>query len=127
VFYIDVAVNNGIDDGAPADDKGVGAITGNPQADGRFKSPSLNNVALTAPYMHDGRFQTLEEVVEHYNSGVKMHPNLDPRLVEPNVMPPMPRRLNLTPAQSAALVAFLHTLTDDEVTKEPMFSDPFVH
>lgn len=127
VFYINAAVNNGIDNGAPTDDLGTGAITGNPQDDGRFKSPSLNNIALTAPYMHDGRFKTLEEVVEHYNSGVKMHPNLDPRLVEPNVMPPMPRRLNLTPEQSAALVAFLHTLTDESVIEEPMFSDPFVH
>lgn len=127
VFFIDVAVNNGVDDGAPTDDLGVGAITGNPQDDGRFKSPSLNNVALTAPYMHDGRFKTLEEVVEHYNSGVKMHPNLDPRLFQPNTMPPMPRRLNLTQAQSAALVAFLHTLTDEAVSKESMFADPFVH
>jgi len=126
VFFIDLAVNNGVDEGAPTDDKGLGDITGNPQDDGKFKSPSLRNVAMTGPYMHDGRFKTLEEVVEHYDSGVKMHPNLDPRLFEPNVVPPQPRRLNLTPAQKAALIAFLRTLSDEVVVADPKFSDPFI-
>jgi cytochrome c peroxidase len=126
IFYIDLAVNNGVDQGQPTDDPGVGGITKNPEDNGKFKSPSLRNAAMTAPYMHDGRFKTLDEVVEHYNSGVKMHPNLDPRLLEPNVMPPQPRKLNLTPEQKAALVAFLGTLTDDEVMKDPKYSDPFI-
>ena len=128
IFFIDLAVNNGLDQGLATDDPGVGGITGNSQDDGKFKSPSLRNTAMTAPYMHDGRFKTLDEVVEHYNSGVKMHPNLDPRLFDPNVMPPMqpqPRRLNLTVQQKAALVAFLGTLTDEEVLKDPKFADPF--
>lgn len=126
IFYIDLAVNNGVDQGAPTDDKGVGEITGNPQDDGKFKSPSLRNVAMTAPYMHDGRFKTLDDVVEHYNSGVKMHPNLDPRLLDPNSMPPAPRKLNLSAEQKAALVAFMQTLTDAEVLADPKYSDPFV-
>ncbi len=128
IFYIDFAVNNGVDEGLATDDFGVGAITGNMQDQGKFKSPSMRNVTKTAPYMHDGRFATLEEVVEHYNSGVKMHPNLDPRLFDPNVMPPMPpqpRKLNLTAQQKAALVAFLGTLSDEEVVKDPKFSNPF--
>ena len=89
-----------------------------------FKSPSLKNVGLTGPYMHDGRFETLEEVVEHYNSGVLMGPSLDNRL---RTAPPMPTpvRLNLTADQKAALVAFLKTLNDNELTQDQRFSNPF--
>jgi cytochrome c peroxidase len=125
-FLIDFPTNNGLDEGAPTDDKGVGDITGNPLDDGRFKSPSLRNVALTAPYMHDGRFDTLEKVVEHYNTGVKLHPNLDPRLRVPGTQPPEPRRLDLSPDESAALVAFLRTLTDEAIIADEKYADPFV-
>jgi cytochrome c peroxidase len=89
---------------------------------GRFKSPSLRNVAVRAPYMHDGRFATLEEVVEFYNSGVQDNPFLDPILRDNQGRP---RRLNLTPAEKAALVAFLNTLTDTGLNTDPKFSDPF--
>jgi cytochrome c peroxidase len=108
-------------------DRGVGAITGNPADDGKFKVPSLRNIELTAPYMHDGRFATLEEVVEFYNSGVQAHPNLSAPLRNPPGSPGagQPRRLNLTTVQKAALVAFLKTLTDRTVTSDPRFSDPF--
>lgn len=125
IFFIARAVNNGLDLPAEATDNGVGDISGIPQDDGRFKSPSLRNVELTGPYMHDGRFETLEEVVEHYNSGVKAHPFLDPRLAVPGSNPPEPRRLNLTPEESAALVAFLKTLTDEEVIKDAKYGNPF--
>jgi cytochrome c peroxidase len=91
---------------------------------GLFKVPFLRNVALTAPYMHDGRFATLEAVVEHYNSGIQMHPNLHPLLTQP-LNPNQPRRLNLSQQEKAALVAFLHTLTDEQFTQETRFSDPF--
>src|SRR5262249_10322966 len=107
---------------------GVGGITGLPQDQGKFKVPSLRNIELTAPYMHDGRFATLEEVVEFYNSGVVGNPNLAPQLrvpSPPGTPPGPPRRLNLTPDQKAALVAFLKTLTDASVTSDPKFSDPF--
>jgi cytochrome c peroxidase len=123
VFFIDFATNNGLKD-VGDDDNGVGDITGNPGDDHRFKSPSLRNVALTAPYMHDGRFATLGQVVEHYNSGVEAQPNLDPRLRLPGS--PDPRRLNLTQAEMDALVAFLGTLTDDALLADPRFSTPFV-
>jgi cytochrome c peroxidase len=112
--------NNGLE--FPYVDRGVGAITGNPADDGKFKVPSLRNIELTAPYMHDGRFSTLEEVVEFYNSGVVDNPNLSPPLRNPNGTV---RRLNLTTTQKAALVAFLKTLTDASLATDPKFSDPF--
>lgn len=119
--------NNGLEN--PYVDKGVGEVTGLAADEGFFKVPSLRNIALTAPYMHDGRFATLEQVVEFYNSGVVNHPNLSPQLrlppPPPGSPPPGPRRLNLTNAQKAALVAFLRTLTDTSVTTDPKFSDPF--
>ena len=72
--------------------------------------------------MHDGRFTTLEQVVEHYNSGIKNHPNLSPQLKLPNGQP---RLLNISAADKAALVAFLKTLTDRNVTTEVKYSNPF--
>ena len=60
--------NNGLD--ANFADKGRGAVTGKATDDGKFKAPSLRNIALTAPYMHDGRFKTLEEVLDHYNDHI---------------------------------------------------------
>ncbi len=117
--------NNGLE--FPYVDPGVGGITARPQDQGLFKSPSLRNIELTAPYMHDGRFATLDEVVEFYNSGVVFNPNLPPPLRAPPVpgQPPSARRLNLTLAQKAALVAFLRTLTDTGLTTDAKFSDPF--
>jgi cytochrome c peroxidase len=112
--------NNGLEN--PYVDKGRGAITGLAQDEGLFKVPSLRNIERTAPYMHDGRFSTLEQVVEFYNSGIVNHPNLSPPLRGPGGLP---RRLNLTAAQKAALVAFLKTLTDDSVATDEKFSDPF--
>lgn len=90
---------------------------------GRFKVQSLRNAAVRAPYMHDGRFNTLAEVVEFYNSGVQANPNLDQRLRAGPGGPP--RRLNLTANEKAALVAFLNTLTDERLLTEKMFADPF--
>jgi cytochrome c peroxidase len=119
--------NNGLE--YPYLDKGLGGVTGLTADEGFFKVPSLRNIALTAPYMHDGRFATLEQVVEFYNSGVVNHPNLSPQLRQPpgppGSPPPPPRRLNLGAAQKAALVAFLKTLTDTGVTTDPKFADPF--
>ncbi len=117
--------NNGLEN--PYVDKGVGALTGRAQDEGLFKVPSLRNIALTAPYMHDGRFATLEQVVEFYNSGVVAHPNLSPPLRNPPGGPGagQPRRLNLSAAEKAALVAFLRTLTDPSIGTNPKFADPF--
>ena len=112
--------NNGLE--FPFVDKGLGGITGLVTDDGKFKAPSLRNIELTAPYMHDGRFATLEEVVDFYNAGVVNNPNLSPPLRGPGGQP---LRLNLTTGQKAALVAFLKTLTHLSVTTDEKFSDPF--
>lgn len=119
-FVAPAARNNGLD--LVNTDKGVGGVNGNPNDEGKFKVPSLKNIGLTAPYMHDGRFATLEEVIEHYNSGVQANPNLDNRLMRNG----QPQRLNLTDQEKEALVAFLNTLTDYSVITDEKFSDPFV-
>lgn len=117
-----VARNNGLD--LVYTDNGVGAIT-NRQGDvGKFKVGSLRNVALTAPYMHDGRFTTLEQVVEHYNSKIQNNVNLDQRLKDPNDNT-KPLRLNLTQQQKDNIVAFLNTLTDNSFITDVKYSDPF--
>lgn len=87
-----------------------------------FRSPSLKNVALSRRFMHDGRFATLEEVVEFYDSGIQEGPALDARLREPGGGP---QRLALSAADKAALAAFLRTLTDHVVIADPRFADPF--
>ena len=112
--------NNGLDMNTM--DRGFGAVLNNINLDATFKVGSLRNIELTAPYMHDGRFTSLEQVVEHYNSGVKDHPNLSPQLRLPNGQP---RLLNISPADKAALVAFLKTLTDRNVTTDVRYSNPF--
>ena len=81
------------------------------------------NVELTAPYMHDGRFKSLEEVIEHYDSGVKGNPNLAEQLKDPYGMP---RKLDLTDSEKKGLVAFLKALTDRSILTDERFSDPFV-
>jgi cytochrome c peroxidase len=113
--------NNGLD-AQSTDDLGVFEAIPNPAFLGTFKVPSLKSVALTAPYMHDGRFATLEEVVEHYNSGIQDHPNLSPVLRNANGDP---IRLGLTEQEKIDLVNFLNTLTDPNISVDPKFSDPF--
>ena len=98
--------NNGLD--AEFKDPGCYEVTKKEGDRGKFAVPSLRNVAVTAPYMHDGRFQTLEEVVEHYSSGVKRSATLDPNLAKHPA-----GGLNLSAADKAALVAFLKSLTDE--------------
>lgn len=110
--------NNGLDAVSSVDDfedLGRGEVTGIPLDQGRFRAPSLRNIELTAPYMHDGRFQTLEEVVEHYNSGGNYAPNLDPLILE----------LNMTESQKQDLLAFLKTLTDRSYQENPDLQNPF--
>lgn len=87
-----------------------------------FRAPSLKNLALSQRFMHDGRFTSIEEVVEFYNSGIQAGPALDPRLLEPGGGP---QRLNLSVADKAALAAFLRTLNDLSVTTDPRFASPF--
>lgn len=97
--------NNGLD--ASFTDNGLGDITGNPADNGKFKTPTLRNLAFTAPYMHDGRFQTLDEVIDHYSTGLKASPTVSPLLKKVS-----DGGVQLTPQEKADLKAFLLTLTD---------------
>lgn len=108
--------NNGLEE--TFSDLGLGAVTGDPADHGKFKTPSLRNLEFTAPYMHDGRFNTLEEVIEHYSEGLKNSPTIDPlmkKVVQGGV--------GLTEKDKADLKAFLLTLSDYEFTNNPRFSN----
>ncbi|MEZ5653948.1 MAG: cytochrome c peroxidase [Burkholderiaceae bacterium] len=102
-----------------ADDPGIAG-------EGRFKVPSLRNVALSAPYMHDGRFATLDEVIQHYSSQVIDTPNTSHLLRVGLVANAPVRRTPLTSGDIEALKAFLGTLTDPSLATEPLFADPFL-
>ena len=120
LFTVNQYFNNGIDSvGSLEDfkDKGLGAITNNPFDNGKFRAPSLRNIALTAPYMHDGRFQTLEEVIDHYNEGAHFADNIDPLIKT--------RGLGLSEQNKKELIAFLHALTDTSFVNNPAYQNPF--
>jgi cytochrome c peroxidase len=114
-------LNNGLDVDNPSDE-GAFEQTGNPGQKGAFRFPSLRDIAARAPYMHDGRFATLRDVVEFYDHGVQPSPNLDPRLRNPGGTPV---HFNFSSDDKAALVAFLQTLTDPVLLASPQLSDPF--
>ena len=103
-------------------DAGTFRATGVDTDRGSFRSPSLRNVAVTEPYMHDGRFFGLRAVVEHYNSGIADHPFLDADLRADDGTPV---RLGWDGEQVDAVVAFLETLTDETFLTDPRFADPF--
>ena len=86
-----------------------------------FKVPTLRNITLTGPYMHDGRFVTLEEVLEHYNENIAPHPNLSPELKSGN----QPVQYNFSDGDKAALLAFFETFVDDQLLADEKFADPF--
>ncbi len=95
-------------------DKGQGGVTGIPQQNGFFRTPTLRNIAASAPYMHDGRFQTLEEVMDHYVSGG--HPSITRN--------PLIDSISLDTEQKAAVLAFLLTLTDNDFNTNESYADP---
>lgn len=107
--------NNGLDDTYPADDERIAMgrfrITEKPDDLGKFKTPTLRNLAYTAPYMHDGRFQTLQQVLDHYANGIRPSTTLDPAL----------QTLRLTGDERTALLAFLNSLNDQAFTQNPLF------
>ncbi len=122
ILQPDRTFNNGLDAALVNDDNGVGDVVNNQNQNGRFKVGSLRNIELTAPYMHDGRFATLLDVVEHYNSGVQDHPNLD-NLLQRNGNPV---RMNLSNQEKQDLVEFMLTFTDETFVKDEKFSNPFI-
>lgn len=117
LFQSQAFANNGLDDSFS--DPGREKVTGKASDLGKFAVPSLRNIALTGPYMHDGRFKTLEEVVEHYVSGVKRSATLDPNIAKhPDGGVP------LSAAEKKALVAFLNTLTDAKYLSDYASASP---
>ncbi len=113
--------NNGLDADYNNNDLGIGEHSSLQSQRNTFKIPTLRNVALTAPYMHDGRFATLEEVVDHYSEGIQNHPNLSDRLKSGN----SPVRFNFSPVEKQGLIDFLNTLTDEGLLTDEKFSNPF--
>ncbi|MEL1245849.1 cytochrome c peroxidase [Flavobacterium sp. DGU11] len=116
--------NNGLDAVTTTDSGAYGFYTSAPELAGAFKIPTLRNIALTGPYMHDARFTSLVQVIEHYNSGVQNHASLSPVLKGPDGMP---RQLNLSDADKLALLRFLNTLTDPTIMSDPRWFDPFIN
>ena len=102
--------NNGLD--STFTDLGLGAVTGDPADNGKFKSPSLRNLAFTAPYMHDGRFNTLEEVIDQYSEGLKPSATIDPLMKKV-----AQGGVRITEKDKADLKAFLLSLSDEEFVK----------
>ncbi|MCL6293750.1 cytochrome-c peroxidase [Gaetbulibacter sp. 2012CJ34-3] len=106
--------NNGLD--AIVTDLGLGKVTGDPADNGKFKSPSLRNLTFTAPYMHDGRFATLDEVINHYSEGLQNSPTIDPLMKKVNQ-----GGVQLSAQDKADLKAFLLSLSDNEFISNPNF------
>lgn len=119
-FENDLYMNNGLDVDADFIDVGRFAVTANDADKAAFKVPTLRNVALTAPYMHDGRFNTLEEVINHYNSELQSSTTIDPALEYTR-----DTGLMLDASEIADLIAFLHTLTDNTFITNPDYKSPF--
>ena len=112
--------SNGLD--LNPSDLGVGEHRGS-AFDGVFKVPFLRNVVLTAPYMHDGRFATLEEVIDHYSEGIQNHRNLNHNLRDFGTTEP--RKMNFNETEKRALLDFLQLTTDRSVMNDVTLSDPF--
>ncbi len=116
--------NNGLDDvmnSSDFKDKGLGAITGKSTDNGKFIIPSLRNILLTAPYMHDGRFKTLEQVLDFYSEGVKHCTNIDSKMEFAQQ-----GGAHLSQEEKQKIISFLKTLTDSVFISNPEYADPFV-
>ncbi len=114
--------NNGLDAAQnPSDyrDKGRGVITGKTWDYGKFKIPTLRNLAFTAPYMHDGRFKTLEEVIDFYSEGVKPGANIDSKMEFVHA-----GGARLSTSDKRKIIAFLNTMNDYEFVSDPAFANP---
>ena len=117
-FLVPAPANTGLRGKDAKADGGVGDVTLRARDLGSFKSPSLRNVEVTAPYGHDGRFATLDALIDHYSDNPISDPNLG--------YVAQVRPLKFTASEKAALIAFLKTLTDGTCLTDPRFSNPFV-
>jgi len=109
--------NNGLD--PSFSDNGLGAITGSSFDNGKFKTPTLRNLVFTAPYMHDGRFQTLTEVINHYSMGLQNSATIDPLMKHIST-----GGSQMNPADKSKLLKFLISLSDSSFVANPKFQDP---
>jgi cytochrome c peroxidase len=110
----------------PSSDTGLHKVTQRREDVGKFKSPTLRNIAVTAPYMHDGSIETLDEVIDHYAAGgrtIKTGPYQGDGSKNPNKTSRI-RGFPITPEQKADLIAFLRSLTDEALLKDPKFANP---
>ena len=114
--------NNGLD--SVFADPGRAGVTGMAYDRGRFRVVTLRNIALTAPYMHDGRFATLSQVLDHYSDHIAGGPTLSPTLRDPAGRPEL---LHLSAGEKKALLAFLNTLTDSTFITDARFADPKIN
>lgn len=103
---------------------GLDLVDKDPGINGLYKIPRLKNIALTAPYMHDGRFKTLDEVLEHYSHNIENNSKLSFQLMDNSKGGP--KRLEFTPEQKADLIAFLNTMTDKDLISNPKYASPFI-
>lgn len=119
--------NNGLD-AISTIDSGAFEVTGSLGDIGKFKTPTLRNIALTAPYMHDGRFNSLFQVIDFYSTNIQLHRNLTAGLIVADSITGAlsPKRFDFTPSQIMALVDFLNTLSDYSILTEVKWSDPFI-
>ncbi|MCF8304494.1 MAG: hypothetical protein K9I94_14565 [Bacteroidales bacterium] len=113
--------NNGLDS-VFNNDKGLYEVTGDDDDIGKFKTPTLRNLVFTAPYMHDGRFETLREVIDFYSEGVKYSPTIDPLMKKVDQ-----GGVQLDEGQKNDLIAFLKTLTDSTFVNNPDYANPFTN
>jgi cytochrome c peroxidase len=119
--YMELFHNNGLD--SITKDAGIETLTGLSSDRGRFKVPTLRNIALTAPYMHDGRFKTLDEVIDHYSEHIQESASLS-TFLRGESNEPSGRSLKLLPHEKKEIIAFLNMLTDSSFVNNPDFSDP---
>jgi len=123
--YMELFHNNGLD--SIFVDAGIEKLSHLPKDKGRFKAPTLRNIALTAPYMHDGRFRTLKEVVDHYRDHIVPSPSLS-SLLKGMSKDRIGKQLNLTEKEKSQIITFLTMLTDSAFITDQRFSDPqFFH
>lgn len=119
-FTVKASANNGLE--LNYADQGIGGRTSAPEMMGVFKIPFLRNIGLTGPYMHDGRFETLRDVVDHYSDNIVAHQNLSDELKNEDGTA---KKMNFSIEEKEALVAYLHTLTDETIAADQRFSNPF--
>ncbi len=119
-YYDNSYHNNGIDS-VTAYGTGLGGVTGDTLDDGKWKTPTLRNVEYSAPYMHDGRFKTLEEVLDHYSEGVKISRNVDPLITKRYIG----KNPKITEEDKRLIIIFLKTLSDSDFVNNKELSNPF--